>query len=81
MIRKTKGHAVVELMGIDREIRAAFSKLVGTLSYYNDDQIDLEKAKIQFKEMTHRAIRDFEQDMRTFSPEMDSDREMRIIRN
>jgi len=34
----------------------------------------MNKVKAQFKEMTNRAIRDFEQDIRTFPPEMDSDR-------
>ena len=36
--------------------------------------IDIDKIKAQFKEMINRAIRDFDQDMRTFPPEMDSDR-------
>ena len=41
---------------------------------YKEDSIDMDKIKAQFKEMTNRAIRDFDQDMRTFPPEMDSDR-------
>jgi len=74
MIRRSKGHSVVEVMTIELEVRAAFSKLVSAVAYYNDDGIDIDKIKAQFKEMTNRAIRDFDQDMRTFPPEMDSDR-------
>ena len=74
MIRRSKGHSVVEVMTIELEVRAAFSKLVSAIAYYNDDGIDIDKIKAQFKEMTNRAIRDFDQDMRTFPPEMDSDR-------
>ncbi len=74
MIRRSKGHSVVEVMTIELEVRAAFSKLVSAVAYYNDDSIDIDKIKAQFKEMTNRAIRDFDQDMRTFPPEMDSDR-------
>jgi len=74
MIRKSKGHAVVEVMNIDREVRAAFSKLVDAMAFYNEDKIDTDKVKAQFKEMTNRAIRDFDQDIRTFPQEMDSER-------
>ncbi len=74
MIRRSKGHSVVEVMTIELELRAAFSKLVSAVAYYNDDSIDIDKIKAQFKEMTNRAIRDFDQDMRTFPPEMDSER-------
>ena len=74
MIRRSKGHSVVEVMTIELEVRAAFSQLVSAVAYYNDDGIDIDKIKAQFKEMTNRAIRDFDQDMRTFPPEMDSDR-------
>ena len=74
MFRRSKGHSVVEVMTIELEVRAAFSKLVSAVAYYNDDSIDIDKIKAQFKEMTNRAIRDFDQDMRTFPPEMDSDR-------
>ncbi len=74
MIRRSKRHSVVEVMTIELEVRAAFSKLVSAVAYYNDDSIDIDKIKAQFKEMTNRAIRDFDQDMRTFPPEMDSDR-------
>ena len=65
---------MVEVMTIELELRAAFSKLVSAVAYYNDDSIDIDKIKAQFKEMTNRAIRDFDQDMRTFPPEMDSER-------
>ena len=74
MVSRSKGHSVVEVMTIELEVRAAFSKLVSAVAYYNDDSIDMDKIKAQFKEMTNRAIRDFDQDMRTFPPEMDSDR-------
>jgi len=74
MIRRSKGHSVVEIITIELELRAAFSKLVSTMAYYNDDSIDIYKIKAQFKEMTNRSIRDFEQDLLTFPPEMDSDR-------
>ena len=74
MIRRSKGHSVVEIITIELELRAAFSKLVSTMAYYNDDSIDIDKIKAQFKEMTNRSIRDFEQDLLTFPPEMDSDR-------
>ena len=61
-------------MTIELEIRTAFSKLVSTMAYYNDDSINIDrvtahKIKAQFKEMTDRAIRDFEQDMLIFPPE------------
>jgi len=74
MIRRSKGHSVVEIMTIEQEVRSALSKLVSAVSFYNNDEIDMNKVKAQFKEMTNRAIRDFEQDIRTFPPEMDSDR-------
>jgi len=45
MIKRSKGHAVVEVMNIDREIRAAFSKLVDTMAFHNNDEIDIEKAR------------------------------------
>ena len=74
MIRRPNGHLVVEIMAIELEIRTAFSKLVNTMAYYNDDSINIDrvtahKIKAQFKEMTDRAIRDFEQDMLIFPPE------------
>ena len=37
MIRRSKGHSVVEVMTIELEVRAAFSKLVSAVAYYNDD--------------------------------------------
>lgn len=74
MIRRSKGHSVVEVMNIELELRAALSKLVSAMSFYNSDEIDMNKVKAQFKEMTNRAIRDFDQDIRTFPPEMDADR-------
>ena len=74
MIRRSKGHSVVEIMTIEQEVRSALSKLVSAVSFYNNDEIDMNKVKAQFKEMTNRAIRDFEQDIRTFPPEVDSDR-------
>ena len=48
MIRRSKGHAVVEIMNIDREIRASFSKLVDAMAFHNNDEINIEKARIQF---------------------------------
>jgi len=81
MIRRSKGHAVVEVMNIDREVRAAISTLVDAMAFHNSDEINIDKVKAQFKEMTNRAIRDFEQDIRTFPPEMDSARTVeRVIR-
>ncbi|MBT4553207.1 hypothetical protein [uncultured Candidatus Thioglobus sp.] len=74
MIRRSKGHAVVEVMNIELELRAAFSKLVSAMAFYNEDDINMDKVKAQFKEMTNRTIRDFNQDMLTFPPEMDSER-------
>jgi len=73
MIRRSKGHAVVEVMNIELELRAAFSKLVSAMAFYNEDDINMDKVKAQFKEMTNRTIRDFNQDMLTFPPEMDSE--------
>ena len=74
MIRRPNGHLVVEIMTIELEIRTAFSKLVSTMAYCNDDSINIDrvvahKIKAQFNEMTDRAIRDFEQDMLIFPPE------------
>ena len=74
MIRRAKGHAVVEVMNIDREIRASFSKLVDAMAFHNDDKIDIEKARMQFKKITDRVIRDFEEDMMAFPTHSDSQR-------
>ena len=49
MIRRSKGHAVVEVMNIDREIRAAFSKLVDAMAFHNEDEIDIEKPEHNLK--------------------------------
>ena len=40
MIRRSKGHAVVEVMNIELELRAAFSKLVSAMAFYNEDDIN-----------------------------------------
>ncbi len=74
MIRRSRGHSVTEVMAIELELRSALNKLVTTTAFYGDDTINIDKVKAQFKEMTNRAIRDFEQDIRTFPPEMDSNR-------
>jgi len=74
MIRRAKGHAVVEVMSTDREIRASFSKLVDSLAFHNDDKIDIEKARMQFKKITDRVIRDFEEDMMAFPAYDDSEK-------
>lgn len=74
MIRRSKGHAVVEVMNTDREIRASFSKLVDAMAFHNDDKIDIEKARMQFKKITDRVIRDFEEDMMSFPAHNDSER-------
>ena len=74
MIRRSRGHAVVEVMNIDREIRAAFSKLVDAMAFHNEDRINIQKARLQFKKMVDRAIRDFEEDMLAFPQHMDSER-------
>ena len=74
MIRRSKGHAVVEVMNTDREIRASFSKLVDAMAFHNDDKIDIEKARMQFKKITVRVIRDFEEDMMAFTAYDDSER-------
>jgi len=60
MIRTAKGHAVVEVMIFDREIRATFGKLVEAMAFHNNDKIDIKKARMQFKKITNRVIRDFE---------------------
>ena len=49
MIRRQKGHAAVEVMNIDREVRASFSRLVDSLAFHNHDRIDIEQAKAQFR--------------------------------
>ena len=56
MIRRSKGHAVVEVMNIDREIRASFSKLVDAMAFHNEDKIDIEKARMQFKKISDREM-------------------------
>ena len=81
MIRRSKGHAVVEVMNIDREIRAAFSKLVDAMAFHNEDEIDIEKARTQFKKISDRVIRDFEEDMLAFPAHKDSERPVqRMVR-
>ena len=81
MIRRSRGHAVVEVMNIDREIRAAFSKLVDAMAFHNNDEIDIEKARMQFKRISDRVIRDFEEDMLAFPAYKDSERTVeRVIR-
>ena len=74
MIRRSKGHAVVEVMNTDREIRATFIKLVDAMAFHNNDEIDIEKAGMQFKKITDRVIRDFEEDMMAFPAHDDSER-------
>ena len=74
MIRRSRGHAVVEVMNIDREIRAEFSKLVDAMAFHNNDEIDIEKARMQFKRTSDRVIRDFEEDMLAFPAHGDSER-------
>ena len=74
MVRRSRGHAVVEVMNIDREIRAAFSKLVDAMAFHNNDEIDIEKARMQFKRISDRVIRDFEEDMLAFPAHGDSER-------
>ena len=81
MMRRSKGHAVVEVMNIDREIRAAFSKLVDAMAFHNEDEIDIEKARMQFKKISDRVIRDFEEDMLAFPAHKDSERPVqRMVR-
>ena len=74
MIRRSKGHAVVEVMNIDREIRMAFSKLVEAMAFHNNDEIDIEKARMQLKKISDRVIRDFGADMLAFPAHGDSER-------
>jgi hypothetical protein len=81
MIRRSRGHAVVEVMDVDREIRLAFSKLVDAMAFHNDDEIDIEKARMQFKKISDRVIRDFEEDMLAFPAHKDSERPVqRMVR-
>jgi hypothetical protein len=81
MIRRSRGHAVVEVMGVDREIRLAFSKLVDAMAFHNEDEIDIEKARMQFKKISDRVIRDFEEDMLAFPAHKDSERPVqRMVR-
>ena len=81
MIRRSRGHAVVEVMNIDREMRAAFSKLVDAMAFHNNDEIDIEKARTQFKKISDRVIRDFEEDMLVFPAHKDSERSVqRMVR-
>jgi fructose/tagatose bisphosphate aldolase len=81
MIRRSRGHAVVEVMNIDREMRAAFSKLVDAMAFHNNDEIDIEKARTQFKKISDRVIRDFEEDMLAFPAHKDSERPVqRMVR-
>jgi len=81
MIRRSRGHAVVEVMGVDREIRLAFSKLVDAMAFHNEDEIDIEKARMQFKKISDRVICDFEEDMLAFPAHKDSERPVqRMVR-
>jgi len=68
-------------MGVDREIRLAFSKLVDAMAFHNNDEINIEKARIQFKKISDRVIRDFEEDMLAFPANQDSTRPVeRVVR-
>ena len=81
MIRRSRGHAVVEVMNIDREMRVAFSKLIDVMAFHNNDEINMEKARIQFKKISDRVIRDFEEDMLAFPAHKDSERPVqRMVR-
>ena len=72
---------MVEVMGVDREIRLAFSKLVDAMAFHNEDEIDIEKARMQFKKISDRVIRDFEEDMLAFPAHKDSERPVqRMVR-
>ncbi len=68
--RRLGGSAIVGVIDVDTEIRAALAKLVDVIALHNEE-INIDKVKAQFKEMTGRALRDFEQDIRTFPREMD----------
>ena len=65
MIRRSKGHAVVEVMNIDREIRAAFSKLVDAMAFHNNDEIDIESLK-DWKVRDFGFVKRFERDEKYF---------------
>ncbi|MBT4746857.1 MAG: hypothetical protein HOO11_02515 [Candidatus Thioglobus sp.] len=50
------------------------------MAFHNEDEIDIEKARTQFKKISDRVIRDFEEDMLAFPSHLDSDRPVERIR-
>jgi hypothetical protein len=51
------------------------------MAFHNNDEIDIEKARMQFKRISDRVIRDFEEDMLAFPAYKDSERPVeRVIR-
>jgi hypothetical protein len=61
-------------MNIDREIRSEFSKLVDAIAFHNNYEIYIQKARMQYKKISDRVIRDFEEDMLAFPAHGDSER-------
>jgi hypothetical protein len=51
------------------------------MAFHNNDEIDIEKARTQFKKISDRVIRDFEEDMLVFPAHKDSERSVqRMVR-
>ena len=44
------------------------------MAFHNNDEIDIEKARMQLKKISDRVIRDFEEDMLAFPAHGDSER-------
>jgi hypothetical protein len=44
------------------------------MEFHNNDEIDIEKARTQFKKISDRVIRDFEEDILAFPAQSDSER-------
>jgi len=51
------------------------------MAFHNNDEINIEKARMQFKKISDRVIRDFEEDMLAFPANQDSTRSVeRVVR-
>jgi hypothetical protein len=44
------------------------------MEFHNNDEINIEKARTQFKKISDRVIRDFEEDILAFPAQSDSER-------
>ncbi len=84
MSKRSRGCLVVEMMTIELEIKTAFSKLASAIAQYNDESADIDKIKAykikeQFKEITDRTVRDFEQDLLIFPADLPEEHPKEVV--